>query len=91
MTITDWNIDTDTGKVTYTLEGGAAGDTVTLPVTVTSANYETTTVNVKITLTDKETQAALAVTGGTTVEYGQTLQLGINGGSGTGNVTCSIR
>ena len=73
VTITDWNIDTDTGKVTYTLEGGAAGDTVTLPVTVTSANYETTTVNVKITLTDKETQAALAVTGGTTVEFGQTL------------------
>lgn len=90
VTITDWNIDTDTGKVTYTLEGGAAGDTVTLPVTVTSANYETTTVNVKITLTDKETQAALAVTGGTTVEYGQTLQLGINGGSGTGNVTYTV-
>lgn len=90
VTITDWNIDTDTGKVTYTLEGGAAGDTVTLPVTVTSANYETTTVNVKITLTDKETQAALAVTGGTTVEFGQTLQLGINGGSGTGNVTYTV-
>ena len=90
VTITDWNIDTDTGKVTYTLEGVAAGDTVTLPVTVTSANYETTTVNVKITLTDKETQAALAVTGGTTVEYGQTLQLGINGGSGTGNVTYTV-
>lgn len=90
VTITDWNIDTDTGKVTYTLEGGVAGDTVTLPVTVTSANYETTTVNVKITLTDKETQAALAVTGGTTVEFGQTLQLGINGGSGTGNVTYTV-
>lgn len=90
VTITDWNIDTDTGKVTYTLEGGAAGDTVTLPVTVTSANYETTTVKVKITLTDKEAQSALAVTGGTTVEYGQTLQLGINGGSGTGNVTYTV-
>lgn len=90
VTITDWNIDTDTGKVTYTLEGGAAGDTVTLPVTVTSANYETTTVNVKITLTDKETQAALAVTGGTTVEFGHTLQLGTKGGSGTGNVTYTV-
>ena len=90
VTITDWNIDTDTGKVTYTLSGGAAGDTVTLPVTVTSANYETTTVNVKITLTDKETQAALTVTGGTTVEFGQTLQLGTNGGSGTGDVTYTV-
>lgn len=75
--------------MTYTLEGGAAGDTVTLPVTVTSANYETTTVNVKITLTDKETQAALAVTGGTTVEYGQTRSLA-HGGSGTGNVTYTV-
>lgn len=90
VTITDWNIDTDTGKVTYTLSGGAAGDTVTLPVTVTSANYETTTVNVKITLTDKETQAALTVTGGTTVEFGQTLQLGTNGGSSTGDVTYTV-
>ena len=90
VTITDWNVDTDTGKVTYTLSGGAAGDTVTLPVTVTSANYETTTFYVKITLTDKEEQAALAVTGGITVEFGQTLQLGTNGGSGTGDVTYTV-
>lgn len=90
VTITDWNVDTDTGKVTYTLSGGAAGDTVTLPVTVTSANYETTTFHVKITLTDKEEQAALAVTGGITVEFGQTLQLGTNGGSGTGDVTYTV-
>lgn len=90
VTITDWNVDTDTGKVTYTLSGGAAGDTVTLPVTVTSDNYETTTFHVKITLTDKETQAALTITGGTTVEFGQTLQLGTNGGSGTGEVTYTV-
>ena len=90
VTITDWNVDTDTGKVTYTLSGGAAGDTVTLPVTVASANYETTTFHVKITLTDKEEQAALAVTGGITVEFGQTLQLGTNGGSGTGDVTYTV-
>ncbi len=90
VTITDWNIDTDTGKVTYTLSGGAAGDTVTLPVTVTSANYETSTVNVKITLTNKEEQTALTVTGKTTVEFGHTLQLGTKGGSGTGNVTYTV-
>lgn len=87
VTITDWNIDADTGKVTYTLSDGAIGDTVVLPVTVASDNYETSTVHVKITLTDKEEQAALTVTGGTTVAYGQTLQLGTTGGSGTGDVT----
>lgn len=90
VTITDWNIDTDTGKVTYILAGGAAGDTVTLPVTIASANYETSTVNVKITLTNKEEQTALTVTGKTTVEFGHTLQLGTKGGSGTGNVTYTI-
>ena len=90
VTVMDWEIDRDTGKVTYTLSGGAAGDTVTLPVTVTSANYETSTVNVKITLTNKEEQTALTVTGKTTVEFGHTLQLGTKGGSGTGNVTYTV-
>lgn len=90
VTVMDWEIDRDTGKVTYILAGGAAGDTVTLPVTIASTNYETSTVNVKITLTNKEEQTALTVTGKTTVEFGQTLQLGINGGSGTGNVTYTV-
>lgn len=90
VTITDWNVDTDTGKVTYTLSGGAAGDTVTLPVTIASTNYETSTVNVKITLTNKEEQTALTVTGKTTVEFGHTLQLGTKGGSGTGDVTYTV-
>ena len=86
----DWEIDRDTGKVTYILAGGAVGDTVTLPVTIASTNYETSTVNVKITLTNKEEQTALTVTGKTTVEFGHTLQLGTNGGSGTGNVTYTV-
>ena len=50
VTIDSWNVDS-TGKVTYTLSGGAAGDTVTLPVTIKSTNYADATVNVKITLT----------------------------------------
>ena len=50
VTVTDWKVD-PTGKVTYTLSGGAAGDTVTLPVTIGSDNYADATVNVKITLT----------------------------------------
>lgn len=90
VTVMDWEIDRDTGKVTYILAGGAVGDTVTLPVTIASTNYETSTVNVKITLTNKEEQTALTVTGKTTVEFGHTLQLGTNGGSGTGDVTYTV-
>ena len=50
VTVTSWAVDT-TGKVTYTLSSGAAGNTVTLPVTIESTNYENATVNVVITLT----------------------------------------
>ena len=89
VTIDSWAVDT-TGKVTYTLSGGVAGDTVTLPVIIGSDNYENSTVNVKITLTAKDDQAALTLTGGTTVVYGQTLQLGTSGGSGTGTVTYAV-
>ena len=89
VTVTSWAVDT-TGKVTYTLSGGAAGDTVTLPVTIKSTNYADTTVKVVITLTAKDDQAALTLTGGTTVVYGQTLQLGTSGGSGTGTVTYAV-
>ena len=49
--VDSWSVDATTGKVTYTLSGGAAGDTVTLPVTITSANYNDATVKVVITLT----------------------------------------
>ena len=59
VSVTDWSVDA-TGKVTYTLSGAAAGDTVTLPVVIASTNYENSTVNVKITLTDKETPTATA-------------------------------
>ena len=50
VTIDSWNVDA-TGKVTYKLSNGAAGDTVTLPVVIKSTNYADTTVNVVITLT----------------------------------------
>jgi len=89
VTVTSWDVDS-TGKVTYTLSGGVAGDTVTLPVTIGSDNYENSTVNVKITLTAKDDQTALTLTGGTTVVYGQTLQLGTTGGNGTGAVTYAV-
>ena len=89
-TVTSWAVDATSGKVTYTLSGGAAGDTVTLPVIITSDNYENSTVKVVITLTDKENQAPLTLTGGETVVYGQTLQLGTTGGSGSGTVTYKV-
>ena len=89
VTVTSWDVDS-TGKVTYTLSGGAAGDTVTLPVIIKSTNFADATVNVVITLTAKDDQAALTLTGGTTVVYGQTLQLGTSGGSGTGAVTYAV-
>ena len=53
VTIDSWSVDT-TGKVTYKLSGGVAGATVTLPGTIGSDNYADSTVNVVITLTDKD-------------------------------------
>ena len=53
VTVTSWAVDA-TGKVTYKLSGGAAGDTVTLPVIIKSTNYADATVNVVITLTAKD-------------------------------------
>ena len=79
------------GVVTYTLTGaGKAGDSVTLPVTISSARYEDAAVNVVITLLPRDEQSALRVTGGTTVVYGETLQLGTSGGSGAGAVTYAV-
>ena len=48
--VDSWSVDA-TGKVSYKLSNGAAGDTVTLPVIIKSINYADATVNVKITLT----------------------------------------
>ena len=88
--ILDPSVDAN-GILKYTLTGkGKIGNTVTLPVTITSDNYEDTTVKVVITLTAKDAQAPLSITGGNTVVYGKTLTLGTTGGSGTGKVTYSI-
>ena len=66
VTIDSWSVDT-TGKVTYKLSGGVAGATVTLPVTIGSDNYADSTVNVVITLTDKDIPTVTA--NGITVTY----------------------
>ena len=86
----DWSADVNTGAVSYNLSGGKAGDTVTLSMTIRSANYEDAAVDVVITLTERDDQAALYITGDTAVVYGQTLQLSANGGSGTGALTYGV-
>lgn len=88
VTVTDWSVD-ESGKVTYTLSGGAVGDTVTLPVVISSVNYQDATVNVAIALTEKNSQAALTLSNAE-MTYGGTLTLSAAGGSGTGEVTYAI-
>lgn len=88
MTVSDWSVD-DSGNVTYTLENGAAGDTVTLPVVISSVNYQNATVSVEIALTEKNNQAALTLSNAE-MTYGGTLTLSAAGGSGTGEVTYAI-
>ena len=84
------SVDTN-GVVKYTLTGkGAIGNKVTLPVTIQSKNYKDATVNVVITLTEKDNQEPLTIIGGDVVAYDQKLKLGTTGGSGTGAVTYSI-
>ena len=90
VTVSSWAVDAATGKVAYTLSGGTAGDTVTLPVTIFSTNYADTAVKVVITLTKRDDQAALVITGNTSVIYGEKLILTTTGGSGTGAVTYRI-
>lgn len=87
--VSAWNVDAD-GRVSYTITGGAIGDTVTLPVKISSVNYEDSSVNVLITITDKDAQAPLSYSGATTVTYGSTLNLSVSGGSGSGAVTYAV-
>lgn len=89
VTVGSWNVD-ETGKVTFTLIGGATGDTVTLPVEIESTNYKKSTVNVIIALTAKDAQSELVLTGNQSVIYGNTLTLSTSGGSGSGTVSYTV-
>ena len=80
----------DGNLLTYAISGGKAGDKITLTLKASCDNYEDFTITLTITLTAKDDQAALTLTGGTTVVYGQTLQLGTSGGSGSGAVTYTV-
>ena len=80
----------DGSRLTYAIGGGSVGDVITVTLKASCGNYEDFTITLRITLTEKDNQAALRVTGGTTVVYGETLQLGTAGGSGTGAVTYTV-
>ncbi len=88
--LTKNDVSAESGKLTYAISGGKAGDIVTITLKASCNNYEDFTITLTITLTEKDDQQALKLTGGTTVVYGQTLQLGTSGGSGTGAVTYTI-
>ena len=99
-----WTFDSDAGEVlprqdfaadgsllTYAIpEGKALGDQITITLKASCANYEDFTITLHILLREKDDQAALRVTGGTTVVYGETLQLGSSGGSGTGKAAYAV-
>lgn len=99
-----WTFDSETSEVlprqdfaadgsllTYAIpEGKALGDQITITLKASCANYEDFTITLHILLREKDDQAALRVTGGTTVVYGETLQLGSSGGSGTGKVAYAV-
>jgi len=88
--LTRQDVAADGSSLTYAISGGAAGDVVTITLKATCSNYEDFTITLVITLTEKDEQAALRVTGGSTVVYGQTLALGTSGGSGSGAVTYTV-
>ena len=84
------DINPTTGEITYKLADGAVGDTVSWTVTISNDNYEDFTQKLNLTLTAKDDQKELRITGDNTVVYGKTLTLGTTGGSGTGEVTFRI-
>lgn len=76
--------------LTYAISGGKAGDKITITLKSSCDNYEDFTITLNVTLTEKDDQKPLTITGAGSVVYGQTLTLTTTGGSGTGTVTYRI-
>ncbi|MEI3240561.1 MAG: YDG domain-containing protein [Lachnospiraceae bacterium] len=76
--------------LTYAISGGKAGDKITLILKASCDNYEDFTITLNVTLTEKDDQKPLTITGNTSVIYGEKLTLTTTGGSGTGAVTYRI-
>lgn len=83
-------MDSATGEIAYTLTDGAENDTIRWTVTISNPNYKNFTKDLVLTLTAKDPQETLRITGDDTVGYGQKLQLSTVGGSGTGKITYSV-
>ena len=80
----------DGSLLTYSISGGKAGDKITITLKASCDNYEDFTITLNVTLTEKDDQKPLTITGAGSVVYGQTLTLTTTGGSGTGTVTYRI-
>ena len=90
VTLTKQDFAADGRLLTYTISGGKAGDKITLTLKASCDNYENFTITLNITLTEKDDQKPLTITGAGSVVYGQTLTLTTTGGSGTGTVTYRV-
>lgn len=90
VALTGHDFKADGSLLTYAISGGKAGDKITLTLKASCDNYEDFTITLNITLTEKDDQKALTITGNTSVIYGEKLTLTTSGGNGTGAVTYRI-
>ena len=90
VALTGHDFEADGSLLTYAISGGKAGDKITLTLKAFCDNYKDFTITLNITLTEKDDQKALTITGNTFVIYGEKLTLTTTGGSGTGAVTYRI-
>ena len=90
VTLTKQDLAVDGRLLTYAISGGKAGDKITLTLKASCDNYKDFTITLNITLTEKDDQKPLTITGNTSVIYGEKLTLTTTGGSGMGAVTYRI-
>ena len=90
VTLTRHDLAADGSLLTYAISGGKAGDKITLTLKASCDNYEDYTITPTITLTARDDQKPLTITGNTSVIYGEKLTLTTSGGNGTGAVTYRI-
>ena len=90
VTLTKQDFEADGSLLTYAISGGKAGDKITLTLKASCDNYKDFTITLNVTLTEKDEQKPLTITGAGSVVYGQTLTLTTSGGNGTGAVTYRI-
>ena len=90
VTFTKRDFAADGSLLTYAVSGGKAGDKITLTLKASCDNYGDFTITLNITLTEKDDQKPLTITGADSVVYGQTLTLTTTGGTGSGAVTYRI-